>query len=438
MFQRYALPIGVLSILFVSQLVAVSESHAASSDRPNVILIMTDDQGYQDVGCFGHPKIKTPVLDRMAAEGVKLTNFYAAASVCTPTRMGLLTGCYPTRIGWPGYVLGYRISHDKGLAPSEVTMAEVFRDAGYATGCFGKWHIGKHPEFLPPAQGFDTYFGIPYSNNMSPKVLIEGDQVSDEKFDNRTLTQRFTEEAIKFVDNNKDESFFMYVPYSAPHFPVQPHPDWQGKSDFGAYGDQIEEIDWGVGQILETLKRHKIDEKTLVIFITDNGPQKGEQASAAPLRGIKWDSYEGSHRVPCIMRWPSGLEAGRVSDEIVSMIDLLPTLARAAGVSLDKTIPADRKIDGLDVWDAICGIEGKPGRENLLIWHGQGQFHAIRSGKWKLFPEKKELYDLSTDISEEKNVYDQNPEIVVRLAATAEVQLKEIESNIRPMATVGK
>ncbi len=403
---------------------------------------MTDDQGYRDVGCFGHPQIKTPVLDKTATEGVKLTHFYAAASVCTPTRMGLMTGCYPRRVGWPGYVLGYKISHDQGLNPDEVTMAEVLRTKGYATGCFGNWHIGTHVPFLPTNQGFDTYFGIPYSNNMSPKVLIRDDQVSDERFDNRLLTQRFTEEAIKFIKHQKGKPFFLYLPYSAPRFPVQPHPDWKGKSAFGKYGDVIEAIDWSVGQLLAALEQQKIDQHTLMVFISDNGPQEGQQAqksSAAPLRGMKWDAYEGGHRVPCIMRWPTVLKPGIESTAVVSMIDLLPTFARIAHIPLKEVVLQGHPLDGLDVWDAIRGTPGKENaREHLLYWHGQGAFTAIRSGEWKLFPNQNELYDLSMDMSEKNNVADQHPEIVASLKATSQEMVREIEENIRPMADIKK
>lgn len=409
---------------------------AETLTRPNVILIVTDDQGYRDVGCFGHPSIKTPVLDKMAAEGVRLTDFYAAASVCTPTRMALLTGCYPRRVGWPGYVLGYRISHDKGLHPDEVTMAEVFKSAGYATGCVGKWHVGKHAPFLPTNQGFDGYYGIPYSNNMSPKVLIRGTEVVESPFDNRMLTEQFTDKALAFIEKQNDRSFFLYLPYSAPHFPVQPHPDWKGKSAFGPYGDVIEELDWSIGRILKSLKKKRLDQKTLVIFITDNGPERKEQASALPLRGFKWDAYEGSHRVPCIMRWPGHIKPGTASHNVVSMIDLLPTLAHVANIDLDNVIPEGRKIDGLQLWDAIRARPGAKTREYLLFWHGQGRPMAIRSGKWKLFPEQKTLYDLSTDVSETTNVAGNNPEIVKQLSAKYDELLQEIEANIRPMADI--
>jgi arylsulfatase A len=412
------------------------EGEAAAPERPNIVLIMTDDQGYRDVGCFGHPAIKTPVLDRMAAGGVRLTDFYAAASVCTPTRMGLMTGCYPRRVGWPGYVLGYRISHDKGLHPDEITLAEVFRSAGYATGCVGKWHLGKHPPLLPTNQGFDSFYGIPYSNNMSPKVVIRGTEVVEDPFDNRLLTEQFTDEALAFIEQHKDRPFFLYLPYSAPHFPVQPHPDWKGRSAFGPYGDVIEELDWSIGRILKLLKEKDLDEQTLVIFMTDNGPERKEQASALPLRGFKWDAYEGSHRVPCIMRWPGHLLPGTVSHEVVSMIDLLPTLAHVAHIDLDEVMPEGRKLDGLELWDAIHARPAARTRDYLLFWHGQGRPMAIRSRQWKLFPAQQELYDLSTDISETTNVAGDHPEIVQRLAAKYDELLQEIEANIRPMADI--
>ena len=347
----------------------------ADETPPNIVLIFTDDQGYQDIGCFGSPLIKTPNLDRMAEEGVRLTDFYSANSVCSPSRAALLTGCYPNRVGVTGVLFP---RHSTGLNPSETTIAEILGERGYATACFGKWHLGHKKPFLPTNHGFDSYFGIPYSNDMSidptmaisatvrwregasleqfrkskPKKnwvpLFENGQVVEYPADQTTLTQRYTERALAFIESNKERPFFLYLPHTMPHIPLFASDGFRGKSARGPYGDTIEEIDDSVGQILAALDRHSIADKTLVIYTSDNGPWKltgGRGGSAYPLRGYKFSTYEGGMRVPCIMRWPSKIPAGSVCREIAATIDLLPTLSRLAGCEL----PTDVVIDGRDI-----------------------------------------------------------------------------------------
>ena len=274
------------------------------AERPNVVLIMADDLGYHDLGGYGHPKIKTPVLDRLAKRGVKLTAFYAGATVCTPSRMALMTGSYPTRLGWSKGVVGHILSTDHGLSPQSVTMAERFKAAGYKTAMSGKWHLGDRPPFRPHRQGFERTFYINKSNNQTDE-LWRGDKLLEKPYENRLLTEKFTRESIEFIRANKTKPFFLYLPYSAPHFPVEPHPDWEGKSDFGVYGDVVEEMDARIGEILDTLMAEGLEKKTLVIFCSDNGPEPlTKESLAKPFRGKKWSSLEGGTRVPCILSWP--------------------------------------------------------------------------------------------------------------------------------------
>jgi len=327
------------------------------SKSPNFIIIFTDDQGFEDIGCFGSPKIKTPHLDKLAAEGRKFTSFYSANSVCSPSRASLLTGCYPVRVSIPGVLFP---RHEIGLNPDEITIADLLKSKGYATSCIGKWHIGHKPKFLPTRQGFDSYYGIPYSNDMTidpeanlaadiklregftldrirnekPKKdfvpLMRNEEVIEYPCDQTTLTKRYTEEAVKFIEENKNKPFFLYLPHTMPHIPLFASEKFKGKSERGLYGDTIEEIDWSVGEIMKSLRDNNLDENTLVIYTSDNGPWKlkgGRGGSAHPLRGFKFQTYEGGMRVPCIMHWKGKVLAGSSCDEIAATIDLLPTIA---------------------------------------------------------------------------------------------------------------
>ncbi len=452
-------------------------------EKPNVIVIFTDDQGYQDVGVFGSPDIRTPHLDRMAAEGRKFTDFYVAASVCTPSRAALLTGCYPQRVGGLGVLFP---RDNKGLNPDEVTIAELLKKRGYATACIGKWHLGHKKPFLPTSHGFDMYYGIPYSNDMwlakdmtfaegaklgegqTPGKLAAGEKkrnavplmrdeaVVEYPADQATLTKRYTDEAVKFIRQHKDGPFFIYLPHTMPHVPLFASEQFKGQSKRGLYGDVIEELDWSVGQILKAVRDAGIEKKTFVLFTSDNGPwlsKKDRGGSAKPLRDGKFSVYEGGMREPMIAWWPRRIPAGTVCPEIAATIDLLPTVAAMAGAKP----PADRVIDGKDIRPLLFGEPGATTpHEAFCYWRG-GSLKAIRSGKWKLHRAGKRrltrrtklpdgstktthrwleiaprLYDLSADIGETKDLAEQHPDVVARLEALAEKKAKELKANRRP------
>ena len=334
--------------------------------KPNFVIIFTDDQGYGDVGAYGATAYQTPNLDLMAAEGVRFTSFYVAAPVCTPSRAALLTGCHPIRVG-----LGHRVlfPYSKtGLNPEEITIAEILGDRGYATGCIGKWHLGHHNKFLPTRQGFDYYFGIPYSNDMGgvnykrqnfkapPLPLLRGEELIEESPDQRYLTRRYTKEAVRFISENRERPFFLYVPHSMPHRPIAASERFRGKSPHGLYGDVIEEIDWSVGEILAAIENAGLDDNTLVMFTSDNGPVIREarllgyrSGSAGPLRGNKNTTWEGGMREPCIMRWPGKIPKDAVCRELATAMDIMPTFTGLAGAGP----PTDRIIDGKDIWPRI-------------------------------------------------------------------------------------
>ena len=434
------------------------------SKTPNFIVIFTDDQGYEDIGCFGSPKIKTPNLDKLAAEGRKFTSFYSANSVCSPSRAALMTGCYPTRVSVPGVLFP---RHKEGLNPDEITIAELLKTKGYATSCIGKWHIGHKPKFLPTRQGFDSYFGIPYSNDMTidPEaklaadiILREGftlDRIKNEKpkknlvplmrneevieypCDQTTLTKRYTEEAVRFIEKNEDKPFFLYIPHTMPHIPLFASKNFKGKSERGPYGDTIEEIDWSVGEIMKTLRENNLDENTLVIYTSDNGPWKlkeGRGGSAYPLRGYKFQTYEGGMRVPCIMSWKGKIPSGTVCDEIGATIDLLPTFANLAGAK----IPDDRIIDGKNIWPIISGKEGALSPHDIYYYYKGNRLESARQGKWKIRRSGKksqsvELYNLEDDISESKNLSLKNPELIEVMLKKMDKFDKDLKSSQRPI-----
>jgi len=417
----------------------------AETDQPNVVLIMADDLGYGDLSCYGSDTINTPVLDNMASEGMRLTSFYAGCTICTPSRMALLTGAYPARLGWRGGVVGYGIKPKNGLSPKALTMAEVFQSAGYSTALCGKWHLGDARSMLPMNQGFDWSYYITKSNNQTKK-LYRGEELIEDPFDNRRLTEQFTTQAIKFIKANQARPFFLYVPYTAPHFPAQAHPDWKGQSKLGAYGAVVEELDSRIGEILQTLADCELDEKTIVIFTSDNGPEPGQKkwAQSNPYRGLKWSSLEGGNRVPCIVRWPGVIPADRVSDELIAAIDLLPSLAHACGIDLAKVGNASPKIDGVNVWSTLIGkLDHRHDRTELLYWHGWGVPQAIRVGEWKLyFDEVKEiagsgegpvLINLADDPTEQTNLSSKHPQKVQTMKELARERLADIEANAIPL-----
>ena len=416
-----------------------------AADHPNVVLIMADDLGYQDLSCYGSKTIRTPELDMLASEGIRLTSFYAGATVCTPSRMALLTGAYPPRVVWRGGVIGYKINGTNGLAAEALTMAEIFKGAGYATGICGKWHLGDVAEMLPMNQGFDKAFYIKRSNNQVKKLWLGNDLIAD-PFDNRRLTEQFTDEAIKFIQANRDKPFFLYLPLTAPHFPAQAHPDWQGESSNDAYGDVVEELDCRVGEIFNTLKAEKLDHKTIVVFLSDNGPEPGQRkwASAKPFRGLKWSSLEGGTRVPCILRWPGVIPEKQETDELISAIDLLPTLAHACAIELKINDDARPKLDGVNVWNTLINEPNVAhARKSLLYWNGWATLEAIRVGDWKLYlREVKDITDsdrgpvliqLIDDPAETTNLAQDFPDKVASMKRLAEKLTKDINDHSVPL-----
>jgi arylsulfatase A-like enzyme len=358
--------------------------------RPNVVIIFADDLGYGDLGCYGAKGLATPHLDRLAQEGMRFTDFYVAQAVCSASRAALLTGCYPNRVG----ILGALGTASKiGINEREQTLAELLRDQAYATAIFGKWHLGSRPPFLPTRHGFDVYFGLPYSNDMWPKhptakanypalPLMRGEEVVGFNPDQTQLTTWYTEHAVRFIEANKARPFFLYVPHSMPHVPLHVSEKFRGKSARGLFGDVIAELDWSVGEILAALKKHRLDEQTLVIFASDNGPwlSYGSHAGTAGVfREGKGTSWEGGVRVPCIMRWPGRIAPGSVCREPAMTIDVLPTIVGLAGA----TMPAN-KIDGKDIGPLLSGQPGAKSPHEVLYFYWDRHLHALRSGKWKL------------------------------------------------------
>jgi arylsulfatase A-like enzyme len=413
--------------------------HAAP--RPNFLIVFIDDMGYGDIGPFGSTANETPHLDRMAAEGMKLTSFYVAAPVCTPSRAALMTGCYPRRVGLAkgsGHAVLFPGDHH-GLHPDEITVAELLKDVGYATGCFGKWHLGDQPPFLPTAQGFDEYFGIPYSNDMWPglkrwpfpqlpilhnsKVV---DQVDDMQ-DQAALCRRFTEEAVKFIKAHRDEPFFVYLPHAFVHHPRAASARFTAKAT-NATEAQIEEVDWSVGRILQTLRDERLAAKTLVLFTSDNGGAGG--CINKPLRGGKGSAWEGGVREPTLAWWPETIPAGSVCDEVATAMDLLPTFARMAGAAL----PRDRVIDGKDITSLLSGSPDAKSPHDRFFYHQGDTLRAVRSGPWKLFRSGR-LYHLGNDISESRNVAAEHPEVVKRLHGYMDEFEAEVRKHSRPVGT---
>ncbi len=411
------------------------------SDRPNFIVIFIDDMGYGDLGCFGSKVHRTPNIDQMAAEGIKFTSFYVTSGVCTPSRSSLLTGCYPKRVDMHQDSKGRCVlfpAGKKGLNPNEITIAELLKQQGYATCCIGKWHLGDQPNFLPTRQGFDYYYGIPYSNDMGgskqtkpPLPLMRNETVVEAPANQNTLTQRYTAEATKFIKKNKDRPFFIYLPHSMVHNPLHASKDFRGKSANARYGDAVEEIDFSTGHILNTLRKLKLDKNTLVVFTSDNGASNQFGGSNAPLRGHKGSTWEGGMREPCLMWWPGHIPAGKTCDEMAITMDLLPTFAALAGASL----PVDRTIDGKNIWPLMSGKPNAKSPHEAFYYYQIDQLQAVRSGKWKLhlpLKEKKknwgepdldaplQLYDLEADIAESNNLADRHPDVVERLLKLAE------------------
>ena len=431
---------------------AALAEEAAGQRPPNFIFLLADDLGYADLGCYGSDKIATPNLDRMAAEGIRFNDFYTGEPVCTPTRAALMTGCYPKRVGLHRHVLFP--TSKTGLNPSEITVARLLKDQGYATMCIGKWHLGHHPEFLPTRHGFDAYYGIPYSNDMPTPtpdggkgvVLLRDEKVIEHPTDQATLTERYTAEAVKFIKANRNRPFFLYLPHTFPHEPLHVSERFKGKSKGGLYGDVVECIDWSCGEILAAIQQAGIDEQTLVIFTSDNGPAGHP---APPLRGGKGSTWEGGMRVPFIARWPGKVPAGAACAEQASVMDILPTFAALAGARL----PTDRAIDGKDIWPLVSGRSGaRSPHEAFFYYSAYGDLSAVRSGQWKLHikapasrasTREKEaaplpaLYDLSVDVGEQTNVAADHPDVVERLTKMAAEFDAQLTKDARPVGQVG-
>ncbi|MGH2688255.1 MAG: sulfatase-like hydrolase/transferase, partial [Actinomycetota bacterium] len=438
---------------------------------PNVILILADDLGYADIGCFGPRRIRTPHLDSLALEGTRFTDFYVAQAVCTASRAALLTGCYPNRVGLQG-----ALNHTSttGIHENEVLLSELFKARGYATAVYGKWHLGSQAKFWPLRHGFDEFFGLPYSNDNGPLhpvvrdipalPLIEGEQVVERDPDQAQFTKRFTDRAVDFIHRNRSRPFFLYLPHVMPHVPIFSSPAFRGRSEVGLYGDVIEELDWGVGQVLEAVARQGLESRTLVIFLSDNGPflSYGNHAgSARPLREGKLTTWDGGVRVPCLMRWPGRIPAGRTCAEPLMSIDLYPTLASLVGASLPNV-----GIDGMNIGPVLAGEPGAKSRQEAYFFFAGEELQAVRSGDWKLHlpheylspaeppgrdgkpanfgglkPDSIQqsgirgiasrhgyevrqtglaLYNLREDVGETHNVVDQHPDLVKRLQALVE------------------
>ncbi len=445
----------------------------AEENKPNFIIIFTDDQGYGDLGCFGSTKIKTPNIDRMAKEGRRFTNFMVASPVCTPSRAALLTGCYPKRVGMHQHVLFP--SSTKGLNPEEYTIGDHLKKQGYATAAFGKWHLGHHPETLPQNNGFDTYYGIPYSNDMNhpdnkgkppgrapgmddlwndPKStltkwntpLMENEKIIELPVDQRTVTRRYTQKAIDFITKNQKKPFFVYLPHSMPHIPLYVPDEVRDPNPLNAYTNTIEHIDAEVGRLMDKVRELGLSKNTYVIYTTDNGPWlpfKHHGGSAGQLRDGKGTTFEGGQRVPCVMWAPGRIPAGTECNELMGTIDLLPTIAE-----LTKTpLPKGKKIDGLNAASLLEGGNDSP-RKEFIYYTSRGDLEGLRQGKWKILVKKKRkprnagknwkapapeilLFDMENDLGEKNNLADDNPQKVKELTASMNVLDAEITKNAR-------
>lgn len=464
---------------------AACEANAATPDerKPNVIVILADDLGYGDLSCFGAVDIATPNIDRMATEGAKFSSFYVSA-VCSPTRAALMTGSHSTRVGIGG-VMFPRNNH--GLNPDEITLPEILKGRGYATAIIGKWHLGNQDMFQPLNHGFDYWYGTPSSNSQFyyPAIkeyaddcvfregytregilkretaacpLVRDNVVIEVPADQTQFTQRYTRETIRFITENKDKPFFVYLAHNMPHIPLHASENFVGGSNRGIYGDTIQELDWSTGEILRSLKKLGLEKNTLVIFTSDNGPNTGKGGSAGPLKGGKGSTLEGGVRVPFVARWPGTIRAGAESDEAITGMDLLPTLAKLAGAQ----VPDDRVIDGKDIWPLLAGeADAKSPHEAIYYLRGRG-VPAIRVDDWKYRiandkppkankskrqpasdsrPKKinvETLYNLKDDIGEQNNLFAEHPEIVARLKERIAKFETELRRNTRPAAVASE
>lgn len=432
---------------------AAAAPRSAPADRPpNIVLLMCDNLGYGDIGPFGSTLHRTPNLDRMAREGMKLTHFYSASGVCTPSRAALMTGSYPRRVNLHRDARGggvLRPVEPIGLHPSEVTVAEVLKQRGYATTIIGKWHLGDQDVFLPTRQGFDSYIGVPYSDDMTPREgqvwpdlpLMRDETVIEAPVDRNKLTRLEAEEAIRFMTENRDRPFFLYVPHAMPGSTRAPFASeaFRGKSRNGAWGDSVEELDWAAGEILDALKRLGLEENTFVIWTSDNGAPRRTpvQGTNLPLAGWGYSTAEGGMRVPAIVRWPGTVPAGAVCDELGTLMDLLPTFAHLAGARLP-----DQTLDGRNIWPLLSGQPGARTPHEAFYYYHADQLQAVRSGQWKLYlpltelrrgfgapaeaDEPARLFDVTKDPGEVRDLSARHPRVVASLMKLAEAARQDI------------
>lgn len=466
-FASKALLAGVMAIPSIPL-----EAKEKVESKPNIVIVFTDDQGYGDVGCFGAKGFKTPNIDKLAKNGMKLTSFYVAAPVCTPSRASLMTGCYAERVDMSMVIHPSKKpvneqapANRRGINPKEELLPELLKNEGYTTACVGKWHMGHHAPFLPHNNGFDEYFGLPYSNDMIPTrmqsypdmPLMKNDEIVELNPDQHYLTKRFAEYSVDFIKRNKEKPFFLYLAHSMPHIPIFASPKFEGKSDAGLYGDVMEEIDWSVGQVVKSLKKAGVYENTIVIFTSDNGPWLvfgNHGGSAGPLREGKGTTFEGGQRVPCVISWPGHIAAGSKTDQMVTALDILPTVMNIVGGELPK-----EKIDGTDVTDLLLGKVNATGHAKPFYYIGGKRVRGVRLGDWKLMLPGRygtvveagkdgnvgkrgniklemSLFNLKEDIGESTNLADKHPEMVeklVKLAADFKTELKE---NKRPCGII--
>lgn len=437
--SKFLLGISSLSLISIASIHAV--------ENPNIIVILTDDQGYGNLSCFEANDIKTPNIDKLAKQGIKLTDFHVAASISSPSRAAFLTGCYPVRVGIPNVLFPYKTKDgnpNEGLNPEEETIAELLKQAGYATGMTGKWHLGHLPEFMPTSQGFDEYLGLPYSNDMNVDKLplIHNEELVEYVKDQSILTKIYTDFGTKFIKEHAGKSpFFLYVAHSMPHIPIYASDKFKGKSKRGLYGDVVQEIDWSVGEIMKAVKENGIEDNTLIIFFSDNGPwlsYGNHGGSNGVLRDGKFSVFEGGFRVPCVMSFPKMIPSGIISDQLISSIDFLPTLCNLAGAKMP-----DKKIDGIDVIEALKGNHLQVLEERPFYYFLRNDLRGVRVGDWKyVIPHSgwwgiktvgkdgkngtnmtvkipESLYNLAQDISEKNNVILGNKEKAMELKSIA-------------------
>jgi arylsulfatase len=445
----------IKSIGLFSVILSVKRLFSADADTrrgPNIILVVADDLGYDDLGCYwkerekkGFERIDTPHIDRLAQEGLRFTDFHVTSSVCSPSRASILTGCYPQRVGITKVLYpNSRI----GLSSSETTVADILKSKNYATACIGKWHLGVLPEFSPLKYGFDYFFGMPYSNDMKPSVLMRNNTVIQQPVQQKGLTEKYTDEAVAFIEAHHSGPFFLYLPHTLPHIPLRLDKDFKGASDRKKYGDAIVTIDHYMGELYKTLEKHSLQNNTLIIFTSDNGPwllMRSSGGKAYPLRGGKRTIYEGGFRVPCIMHWPDAIRKNQVKKTFVTAMDLLPTIARI----VDAPLP-DGRIDGKDIHDIITDKTDESPYEYFCYYTGK-RLDAIRAGNWKLVFKRKTswnapynfmknkmlrknmdtvippaLYNLETDIGEKNNLIKKYPDVAHKLSRIAERVRKDL------------